>query len=116
MSTVTFLSAILPKAVTVKFAAEYEQPTLLSLAQANGIPLRCDCLNNGCGECAVKVAAVRPSDGTTVALTDAEKSALWHVGKLTAEQYRARALAARTPLWRLACRYVLGDEHIWVAF
>jgi len=115
MSTVTFLSMLLPKAVKVQFA-KYERPTLLSLAQAHGIPLHCDCRNSVCGDCAVKVAAVRPLNGTTVALTDAEKSALWKVGKLTAEQYRARTLVARAPLWRLACQYVPSGEDIWVAF
>jgi ferredoxin len=117
MGTVTFLSMLLPQAVTVPFTG-HGRDTLLNLARRHGIPLPCDgepgC--TACQECAVKVAAVRPLRGSTVALTEAEKTALWRVGKLSADQYRARALPAREPLWRVACRYVLGDEHIWVAF
>ncbi len=115
MGTVTFLSPALPDAVTVRFP-DYERPTLLSLAQGQGIPLRCDCQSNGCGSCAVKVAAVRPSCADTVSLSEAEKTTLWRAGRLTPEQYRAEALTANTPLWRLACQVVPSDEDIWVAF
>ncbi len=115
MGTVTFLSPSLADAVTVRFP-DYERPTLLSLAQGHGIPLHCDCLSNGCGSCAVKVAAVRPSRVDTVSLSTAEKATLWRAGRLTSEQYQAEALTANTPLWRLACQYVPSGEDIWVAF
>jgi ferredoxin len=115
MGTVTFLSMVLPEAVTVRFP-DHERPTLLGLAQGHGIPLHCDCLNEGCGRCAVKVAAVRPASADTVSLSAAEKDTLWRAGRLTPEQYRAKALAADTPLWRLACQVVACDEDIWVAF
>lgn len=115
MGTVTFLSPTLTDAVKVRFT-NYERPTLLSLAQGHGIPLHCDCLSNGCGSCAVKVAAVRPSRVDTVSLSAAEKATLWRAGRLTFEQYQAEALTANTPLWRLACQVVPSDEDIWVAF
>jgi ferredoxin len=115
MGTVTFLSPSLTDAVTVRYH-NYERPTLLSLAQGHGIPLRCDCLSNSCGSCAVKVAAVRPSCADTVSLSAAEKTTLWRAGRLTTEQYQAEALTANTPIRRLACQYVPSDEDIWVAF
>ena len=115
MGTVTFLSMALPRAVTVRFS-DYERPTLLSLALGHGIPLHCDCLSNGCGSCAVKVAAVRPSPVFTVRLKSEEKDVLWGAGKLTSEQYQAETLPANDPLWRLACRYVPAGEDVWVAF
>ena len=118
MGTVTFLSLALPRAVKVR-SADYGRPTLLSLAQGNGIPLHCNCGQGECdgsASCAVKVAAVRPSGASTVHLNAEEKAALWRAGKLTPEQYQADALAANTPLWRLACQVVPSDEDIWVAF
>jgi ferredoxin len=115
MGTVTFLSPSLTDAVKVQYQ-DYERPTLLSLAQGHGIPLQCDCLSNSCGSCAVKVAAVRPSEVDTVSLSAAEKATLLRAGRLTSEQYRAETLTANTPLWRLACQVVPCDEDIWVAF
>ncbi len=115
MGTVTFLSPVLPSAVTIRFS-KYERPTLLNLAQSHGIPLRCDCRIAGCGKCAVKVAAVRPSRVFAVRLNTEEKKTLWCAGKLTAEQYQADTLPASSPLWRLACRYIPSGEDVWVAF
>jgi ferredoxin len=115
MGSVTFLSPSLTDAVTVRFH-DYERPTLLSLAQGHGISLHGDCLSNGCGSCAVKVAAVRPSRMDTVSLSAVEKDTLWRAGRLTSEQHRADVLTANTPLWRLACQVVPSDEDIWVAF
>ena len=115
MRTVTFLSMVLPKAVTIRFPKS-QRATLLSLAQGHGIPLQCDCTENGCGRCAVKVATVRPSGADVVNLGAAEKDTLWRAGRLTPEQYRADTLTARQPMWRLACQYVPADQDIWVAF
>jgi ferredoxin len=120
MSSITFVSMRLPTAVTVRFK-DHERPTLLSLAQGHGIPLQCDCLtlncgNQGCGSCAVKVAAVRPAFNDTVSLGELEKAALLRAGRLTSEQYQAPVLMANTPVWRLACQYVPCNEDAWVAF
>jgi ferredoxin len=115
MSSITFVSMRLPRAVTVRYQ-DYERPTLLSLAQGHGIPLQCDCLNNGCGNCAVKVAAVRPTADDTVCLGELEKATLLRSGRITSEEYQARALTANTPVWRLACQYVPGKDDVWVAF
>ena len=115
MSSITFVSMRLPTAVTVRFE-DYERPTLLSLAQGHGIPLSCECLSDGCGRCAVKVAAVRPACDDTVSLGELEKATLLRAGRLTSEQYQAQALAASTPVWRLACQYVPCNEDAWVAF
>ncbi|MBZ0090841.1 MAG: 2Fe-2S iron-sulfur cluster-binding protein [Burkholderiales bacterium] len=116
MSAVTFLNPSLKDKVKVDITPG-AQSTLLSLALASNIPLRCQCKSGNCGVCAVKIV---PKRGQALAhqirLAKFERAVLYLAGKFTQKQYESDVLSDWPPLWRLACQYRVADEDILVAF
>lgn len=115
MGTVTFLKPDMRKPLTVEVRSQ-EKRTLLSLLTHLSLFSRRACDGQRCGECAVKVAQrTFGAPVPPVLLTEQEKEVLFRSGKLSAEQYQAKLIAAAPALWRLACLYVVRYEEIIVA-
>lgn len=115
MGTVTFLKPDMREPLTVEVRSQ-EKRTLLSLLTHLKLFSRRTCDRHCCGECAVKVAQrTFGAPAPPVLLTEQEKEVLYRAGKLSAEQYQARLIAASPSLWRLACLYVVRYEEIIVA-
>ena len=115
MASVTVLKPDMGEALTVEVRSQ-EKRTLLSLLTQMRVFDPCVCERKLCGECAVKV--VPKSHGREprpVQLDAYERTVLLEAGKLSREQYEAKAIPAAPSLWRLACQYVLRYEEIIVA-
>ncbi|HYE37191.1 2Fe-2S iron-sulfur cluster-binding protein [Methylocaldum sp.] len=90
--------------------------TLLELIEQHGLHHRCACRNGTCGSCAVKVAVLRhKGQHPGVYLGNPERETLFAAGRLTRQQYASPVLACSSPIWRLACQYLVGEEDIVVA-
>ncbi len=114
MGKVTFLS---PAMIKERIVFVRGRHTILSLVRRLGLPLRCECGSGHCGSCAVKVARLNCAGLQPVRLDPGEKETLRQAHKLSPQQYESPELPDIPPLWRLACRYVVGgDEDILVAF
>lgn len=114
MAAVTFLSPTLAEPVVVRLP-DAEGVSLLALARAYEVPLRCECGEGRCGACAVKVAPCGAQTGTA-RLTLRERGVLYEAGKLPPEDMVSAELPDHPPRWRLACQYLVGGENIVVAF
>lgn len=115
MANVTFSSPRMKKDVTV-YAVAGDTKTLLSVAQANDIPLDFECQNGECGSCQVKVTVLSAKAPYGVALTEKEKTVLRFAGKITADQIAAAETRDEPPPWRLACQFIVRHEDILVSF
>ncbi|MDA8389511.1 MAG: hypothetical protein M0Z76_02055 [Gammaproteobacteria bacterium] len=116
MAQVTFLSMQLPRAVTIRIPGRNRR-TLLALARCFGVPLRCQRGRPACGRCAacaVKVATIHAARRATRLPGAQERQALSRAGKSPTRRGPRRP-ASHGPFWRLASRYVPGED-VWVAF
>lgn len=113
MANVTFSSPRMSKDVTV-YAVAGDTKTLLSVAQAHGIPLHFECENGECGSCQVQVTVLSGKAPYGIALTEKEKTVLRFAGKITAEQIAAAETGDVPPPWRLACQFIVRHEDILV--
>lgn len=114
MPNVTFSSPLLHKNITV-YAIAGDTHTILSVAEANKIPIPHDCKDGECGSCLIEVL---PLSGKTMGslLTEKEKKQLKFLGKITADEIRAAEVEDIAPRFRLACQYVVRDQDILVKF
>jgi ferredoxin len=112
MPKVTFSSPVLEHAVTVK--ADTEQ-AILSLAEANNIPLPRACHSGDCAACTIEVLTL---SGKTIGseLTEKEKRRLPLDGRLSIDELRLAEQSEVAPRYRLACQYMVGFEDILVWF
>ena len=115
MPNVTFSSPQLKKDLTV-YAVAGDTKTLLSVAQANKVPVAYECQNGECGSCQVQVSVLSNKTPIGVAMTEKEKTVLRLAGKITAEQVRDAETSDLPSPWRLACQCVVRDEDILVTF
>lgn len=114
MAEVTFSSPLLREEVTV-YAVAGDTHTLLAVARENRIPIPFDCQDGECGSCLVQVEHLSGKE-MGEALTEKEKAQLKAMGKLTKQDIERAEVRDLTPRWRLACQYVVRDEHIRVLF
>lgn len=114
MPNVTFSSPLLHKNITV-YAIAGDTHTILSVAEANKIPIPHDCKDGECGSCLIEVL---PLSGKTMGslLTEKEKKQLKFLGKITTDEIRAAEVEDIAPRFRLACQYVVRDQDILVKF
>ncbi len=87
--------------------------TLLAIARANRIPLRFECGEGACGNCAIWV---KHSDEQTFfgyPLDEKEQQTLRTVGKLKGLPPLKRRVPGE---WHLACRFFPRDEDIVVEY
>ena len=114
MPNVTFSSPILHKDITV-YAIAGDRRTILSVAEANKIPIPFDCKDGECGSCLMEVVTLT---GKTMGsmLTDKEKDQLKSLGKITAEEIRRSEVDDVSPKFRLACQYIVRDQDVLVKF
>jgi ferredoxin len=112
MPKVTFSSPVLGHAVTVN--ADTHQ-AILTLAEANDIPLPRSCQSGDCAACTIEVLTL---SGKTIGseLTDKEKRRLALDGHLSVEELRLAEQSEIAPRYRLACQYMVGFEDILVRF
>ena len=115
MATVTFSSPAMKRDLTV-YAIAGDCSTLLSIAQANKVPVEFECENGECGSCAIKVDMLGKKLPMAMHLTEKEKTVLKLAGKITKEQIAAAEVQDEPPPWRLACQYIVRDEDIIVRF
>ena len=116
MAAITFLNPGMKDRVKITLGPG-PAISLLALAKAMMLPLRCQCESGQCGACAVKVVPLRGRvRGEEVRLGEREKTLLFQEGKLSQQQYEAELVPDMPPLWRLACQYQVKDEDILVAF
>ncbi|MGO4869594.1 MAG: 2Fe-2S iron-sulfur cluster-binding protein [Roseiarcus sp.] len=114
MPNVTFSSPILHKDVTV-YAIAGDRRTILSLAEANKIPIPFDCKDGNCGSCLIEVVTLT---GKTMGslLTEKEKLMLKGLGRITTEEIERAEIDDVAPKYRLACQYIVRDQDILVKF
>jgi ferredoxin len=114
MPNVTFSSYMLRKDVTV-YAIAGDTSTILSVAEANKIPIPHDCKEGNCGSCLIEVVTLT---GKTMGsmLTDKEKDQLKGLGKITEEEIERAEVDDVMPKYRLACQYIVRDQDILVKF
>jgi ferredoxin len=114
VANVTFSSPLLHQNVTV-YAIAGDTHTILSVAEANKIPIPHDCKDGECGSCLIEVVTL---SGKTMGslLTEKEKAQLKFLGKITPEEIRVAEVEDIAPRFRLACQYVVRDQDILVKF
>jgi len=87
--------------------------TLLEIARANRIPLRFNCGEGECGDCAVWVKHFDNGLFFGYPLDKKEQQALRAVGKLKGVPPLKRRVPGE---WHLACRFIPRDEDIVVEY
>lgn len=90
-----------------------EPDTLLAIAQANRIPLRFECGQGECGNCAIWV---KPSDEQTFfgyPLDEKEQQTLRTAGKFEGLPPLKRRVSGE---WHLACRFIPREDDIVVEY
>ncbi|HMK88370.1 MAG TPA: 2Fe-2S iron-sulfur cluster-binding protein [Methylocystis sp.] len=114
MPNVTFESPLLHQNLTV-YAIAGDTSTILSVAEANKVPIPHDCKDGECGSCLIEVVTLT---GKTMGsyLTEKEKAQLKSLGKISAEEIRRAEVDDIAPRFRLACQYVVRDQDILVKF
>ena len=114
MPNVTFSTPLLHKDVTV-YAIAGDRRTILSVAEANKIPIPHDCKEGNCGSCLIEVVTLT---GKTMGsmLTEKEKLQLKGLGKITQDEIVKAEVDDVAPKYRLACQYIVRDQDILVKF
>lgn len=87
--------------------------TLLEIARANRIPLRFECGEGECGNCAIRVKFLDVPSCGGYPLDRKERQVLTAVGKLETSVPGRRQVTGE---WHLACRFIPRDEDIVVEY
>jgi len=111
MPNVTFESPLLHQNLTV-YAIAGDTSTILSVAEANKVPIPHDCKDGECGSCLIEVVTLT---GKTMGsyLTEKEKAQLKSLGKISAEEIRRAEVDDIAPRFRLACNMSCATRTSW---
>ncbi len=115
MADITFSSPKLDKDMTV-YAVAGDTGTILSVAEAHGVPIPFDCKDGNCGSCLIEVRKLDNKPPMGVNLTEKEKELLLSLGRISAADVEKAETSDVPPPYRLACQYIVRDEDILVRF
>jgi ferredoxin len=101
---------------TVYAAAGSHTETSPKPANQYQVPMDCECEDDECGACAVRVTSVDRKQRTGYHLTEKEKGALRALGRLGRDELEKRIVGDLSSDWRLACQMIVRDEDMPVQY